>query len=892
MVQLYTANFSEAINASTVSTSTFQLRNPANTLITATVSTSGNQITLTPSAALANSTVYTVTITGGASGVKDLAGNALAVNYSWTFTTVAAGGGGSVTIFSPTSTPQTPLASDGQGITLGVKFRSSQNGFITGVRYYKGAGTTGTHTGQLWSRTGTLLAATTFTGETASGWQQVLFATPIAITANTTYVATYFSPSGQYAASKPYFTQAVVNGVLTALADGTDGPNGLYRYGSSVGFPSTGFQSSNYWVDIVFNTSGGNVAPSVTTQPASQTRCAGTNASFTSAASGTPAPTVQWQESTNGTTWTNITGATSPTLSFVTTTADNNKQYRAAWTNSVGTVNSNAATLTVNPIPVLSSNLTATAASGTAFTYTATSSTTGATFAWSRAAVTGISNASANGTGNINETLVNTTASPVNVTYVYTLTANSCTNTQNVVVTVNTSVVSPIVTTQPLSQTQCAGANASFTSAASGTPTPTVQWQGSPNGTTWTNITGATSATLSFTTSTADNNKQYRAVWTNSGGPVNSNPAILTVNPIPVLSSNLTATAASGTAFSYTPTSTTTGTTFTWTRAVVTGISNTAGNGTGNINETLVNITASAVNVTYVYTLTANSCTNTQNVVVTVNTGVVSPTITTQPLSQTKCAGTNASFISAASGTPTPTVQWQESPNGTTWINITGATSATLSFTTSMADNNKQYRAVWTNSGGPVNSNPAILTVNPIPVLSSNLTGTAASGTAFAYTPTSTITGTTFTWARAVVTGISNTAGNGTGSISEILINTTTLPVNVTYVYTLSANSCTNAQDVIVTVNAEDVIVSPTVTTQPVSQTKCAGENVSFTSAASGAPAPTVQWQGSTDGTSWSNIVAATSATLSFVTAIADNNKQYRAEWTNSGSTVNLILLY
>ena len=114
-----------------------------------------------------------------------------------------------------------------------------------------------------------------------------------------------------------------------------------------------------------------------------------------------------------------------------------------------GSVNSNPAILTVNPIPVLSSNLTATAASGTAFTYTAASSTTGATFAWSRAAVTGISNASANGTGNINETLVNTTASPVNVTYVYTLTANSCTNTQNVVVTVKTSVVSPIVTTQP-----------------------------------------------------------------------------------------------------------------------------------------------------------------------------------------------------------------------------------------------------------------------------------------------------------------------------------------------------------------------------------------------------------------------------------------------------------
>ena len=85
-----TANFSEAINASTVTASTFQLRNSANTLITATVNTSGNQIILTPSAALAGSTVYTATITGGTSGVKDLAGNALASNYSWSFTTVAA----------------------------------------------------------------------------------------------------------------------------------------------------------------------------------------------------------------------------------------------------------------------------------------------------------------------------------------------------------------------------------------------------------------------------------------------------------------------------------------------------------------------------------------------------------------------------------------------------------------------------------------------------------------------------------------------------------------------------------------------------------------------------------------------------------------------------------
>ena len=83
------ANFSEAVNASTVTTTTFQLRDAGNNLVPASVSTLSGQITLDPTSALTASTVYTATITGGASGVKDLAGNALATNYSWSFTTAA-----------------------------------------------------------------------------------------------------------------------------------------------------------------------------------------------------------------------------------------------------------------------------------------------------------------------------------------------------------------------------------------------------------------------------------------------------------------------------------------------------------------------------------------------------------------------------------------------------------------------------------------------------------------------------------------------------------------------------------------------------------------------------------------------------------------------------------
>jgi hypothetical protein len=346
------ANFSEAVNASTVTGSTFQLRDAGSNLVAATVSASANQITLTPTAALTASVTYTITIVGGAAGVKDLAGNALANNYSWSFTTAASGGGGTnYTVFHPTDAPLVPLANDETAIELGMRFRSTQDGFITGIRYYKGAGASGSHIGSLWNNAGTTrLAQVTFTNETASGWQQMLFSSPVAITAGVTYVASYFSPSGDYAATKPYFTTAVVNGPLRGLADGEDGLNGLYRYTTTSAFPNSSFQSSNYWVDVVFTTGSGTASPTVTTHPAPQTVCAGNNVSFTSAATG-GTPTVQWQSSTNGTTWVNITGAISGTLTFTTTVSDNGKQYRATWTNSGGTVNSIAATLTVNAKP-------------------------------------------------------------------------------------------------------------------------------------------------------------------------------------------------------------------------------------------------------------------------------------------------------------------------------------------------------------------------------------------------------------------------------------------------------------------------------------------------------------------------------------------------------------
>ena len=157
------------------------------------------------------------------------------------------------TIWPDTTVPSIPAATDGQPIEVGVKFRSDVNGSITGLRFYKGSINNGTHVGNLWTRDGILLSSATFVNETASGWQEVTFPTPVAITANTTYVASYHSASGYFNLSTAYFaTIGVDSPPLHALANGTDGVNGVYQYGTSA-FPTQNSNSGNYWVDAVFN---------------------------------------------------------------------------------------------------------------------------------------------------------------------------------------------------------------------------------------------------------------------------------------------------------------------------------------------------------------------------------------------------------------------------------------------------------------------------------------------------------------------------------------------------------------------------------------------------------------------------------------------------------------
>jgi len=271
------ATFNEALDAATVNTSTFELRNAANALVAATVSynATNRTATLTPGTALTAGATYTATVKGGATDprVKDVAGNALAANITWSFTIAPAGTqacSGVTSIWPTNPTPSIVSDGDTSSVELGVKFRSSVNGFICGVRFYKGSANTGNHVGKLWTSTGQLLASAQFQNETASGWQQVSFTSPVAITANTTYIASYLAPVGRYSANSNYFTSGVSSGSLYAFNNTESGGNGVYLYGAG-GFPVNTYQSSNYWVDVLFSTDTGpdTTAPTVTsTSPA------------------------------------------------------------------------------------------------------------------------------------------------------------------------------------------------------------------------------------------------------------------------------------------------------------------------------------------------------------------------------------------------------------------------------------------------------------------------------------------------------------------------------------------------------------------------------------------------------------------------------------------------
>ncbi len=267
---------------------------------------------------------------------------------------------------------------------------------------------------------------------------------------------------------------------------------------------ATSFSENGYRFRAVFTNESGNVnstaatltvrqAPAVTLQPTNQVVPEGGTATFESTASGNPAPTVQWQVSTNGGgNWSNVAGATSTKLTFSHLgTSSNGRQYRAVFTNVVGTATSEAATLTVATPPVISKNPSPTTANeGTEAVFEAAASGNPApTVQWEVSTDGGASWNAIPGATNPRLGIPGVVLAESGRKYraVFTNAGGSKTTTA-ATLTVHSP---PVVTQQPASITVEVGESATFESAATGTPTPTVQWQvSSDEGATWTTYPG------------------------------------------------------------------------------------------------------------------------------------------------------------------------------------------------------------------------------------------------------------------------------------------------------------------------------------------------------------------------------------------------------------------
>ena len=140
------ATFSEALDPTTVSASTFQLFAPGNTLVSGTVTYNSGTASFLPGAALATSTTYTAVITGGNGWGEGYAGNAMTANFTWSFTTATAPpppGSCPCNIWSAATVPSQVDSGDSSAVELGVRFRSDvdrhhyRHPFLQGFNEYR-----------------------------------------------------------------------------------------------------------------------------------------------------------------------------------------------------------------------------------------------------------------------------------------------------------------------------------------------------------------------------------------------------------------------------------------------------------------------------------------------------------------------------------------------------------------------------------------------------------------------------------------------------------------------------------------------------------------------------------------------------------------------------------
>ncbi|MDZ4704909.1 MAG: hypothetical protein SH848_13325, partial [Saprospiraceae bacterium] len=351
------------------------------------------------------------------------------------------------------------------------------------------------------------------------------------------------------------------------------------------------------------------------------------------------------------------------------------------------------------------------------------------------------------------------------------------------------------ISTQPQGVSICSGGTHTLTAAATATSgTVSYQWQSSPNGSTWTNISGATSA--SYTTSALTTTTHYRVNVSSSGvgcPTISSNAAIVTVTADPIISiistksdfcvgegATLNSTISGGLNCAAVQWQYRMGTSGTWNNLA-----------TGNSISTGTSLAVGTHQYRALYTCSGAGCdaatSNTISIIVTANASV-----SIAANSPNVCVGSSTTLTATPSGGGTcSAVQWQYRPGiSGTWINLT--TGNSLNTSTSLVVGTYQYRALYNCSAagcGDAISNTVTINIRPNPTANAGADASVCDGSSVTLTASGS-GGTspyTFAW--------SNGLGSGASKTVSPVVNTT---------YTVTATDsygCSSTDQVVVSVN-------------------------------------------------------------------------------------------
>ncbi len=438
------------------------------------------------------------------------------------------------------------------------------------------------------------------------------------------------------------------------------------------------------------------VAPQIVTQPSDQTITSGQSATFNVAASGTDPLAYQWQR--NGVP---ISGATAPSYTTaVAAAADNGASFAVVVTNSVGSITSSSAKLTVTATGggAVAPSITAqpadqTAKGGQTATFSVSASGTAPlTYQWLRNGVPLSGATAASYTTPVLATSDSGAAFSVSI-------KNSAGSITSRAARLTVSGNPPGISTQPADQSVKAGQSASFSVVATGTPPLSYQWQknGAP-------VSGATSSSYATpATATSDSGATFSVVVRNSAGSVASRAAKLTVSAVvpSIATQPADATVSAGSSATFTVVAGGTAPlTYQWRKAGAPIPGATAASYT-------TPATASSDNGSGFTVVVANSAGTVTSRIAMLTVTSTAPTITTQPADQSVHAGQTATFSVVAAGGAPLAYQWRK--NGTAVAGATGTSYTTGVIST--ADSGTLYSVLVSNGAGTATSRNAQLTV-------------------------------------------------------------------------------------------------------------------------------------------------------------------------------------